>query len=225
LSYFAIIWEGLHDFTLIILILSATVSIILGVTLEDPKTGWIEGCAILVAVGLVLNVAAINDMQKDKQFRELQALNDKKYNSVIRDGVKQEVLADDIQVGDVMFLQAGDQVPADAIFISGNDVKVDEAAMTGESDLAKKSHEKPFLISGTALSEGICNAIVVSVGVNSVQGKAMALLSEEGDETPLQKKLERLATDISKLGFYWMLLCHCHDNSPCCRLLRIQRYR
>ena len=57
------------------------------------------------------------------------------------------------------------------------------------------------MISGTALSEGFCNAIVVSVGKNSVQGKAMALLADEGHETPLQIKLELLATQVSKLGF------------------------
>ena len=53
----------------------------------------------------------------------------------IRDGVQEQVLVDDIQVGDVMYLEYGDQVPADAIFIKGSNVKVDEAAMTGESDL------------------------------------------------------------------------------------------
>ena len=57
------------------------------------------------------------------------------------------------------------------------------------------------MISGTALCEGFCNAIVVSVGKNSVQGKAMALLADEGAETPLQIKLELLATQVSKLGF------------------------
>lgn len=207
LNYFELIWEGLHDFTLIVLILASVFSIILGVTLEDPSTGWIEGAAILVAVGLVVNVAAINDLQKDAQFRELQKLNDAKYNKVIRDGIQEQVLADDVQVGDIMYLEYGDQCPADCIFISGSNVKVDEAAMTGESDLAKKSPEKPFLISGTALSEGFCRVIVVSVGTTSVQGKAMALLADTGAVTPLQVKLEKLATQISKLGF--VIGCFC----------------
>ena len=69
-TYCELIWEGLHDFTLIVLIVAAVVSTSLGV-IEDPAGGWHEGVAILIAVVLVLNVGAFNDLQKDKKFREL----------------------------------------------------------------------------------------------------------------------------------------------------------
>merc|ERR1711916_45301 len=67
-----LIWEGLQDKTLIMLCIAAVISLILGVS-EDPSSGWIEGTAILVAVAVVVLVSALNDFQKEQQFRKLNA--------------------------------------------------------------------------------------------------------------------------------------------------------
>ena len=73
-SIFELMWEALQDTTLVILMISAVISIIFGATLsKDKSVDWIEGVAILVAVFTVATVTAVTDSQKDRQFRDLQA--------------------------------------------------------------------------------------------------------------------------------------------------------
>lgn len=78
--------------------------------------------------------------------------------------------------------------------------------MTGESDLIEKNHEKPFLISGTKLTEGEGEMLVLTVGPNTIKGKISATLGQEKDETPLQEKLEVLANQIGQLGMFLSIL-------------------
>eukprot|EP00753_Platysulcus_tardus_P017632 PLAT6452.2.p1 GENE.PLAT6452.2~~PLAT6452.2.p1 ORF type:complete len:1197 (+),score=723.54 PLAT6452.2:25-3591(+) len=209
-TYWDLIWEGLHDFTLVLLIVAAVVSIVLGIITEGPEEGWYEGVAILLAVVLVLNVAAINDLQKDKQFRDVNRINNMKPIRVIRDGKKTEILIQQLQVGDLVALsgQDGDVVPADCLFVetTGSPVKIDESMLTGESVEVTKNESKPFVVSGSLVKEGACTVVVVAVGPWTVQGRAAALM-EGGEETPLQLKLEKLATQVSKLGFVVAVIC------------------
>ena len=106
-----------------------------------------------------------------------------------------------------MFLEAGDRVPADGILIAAENAVFDESAMTGESDKLKKTAERPFIISGSEMVGGSVTMVVVGVGPNSVSGRAMALLSAESPSTPLQLKLEHLATQVSKLGAFVGIIC------------------
>ena len=191
-TYWELIWEGLHDVTLIILLIAAIVSIALGMV-DDPKEGWHEGAAILLAVVIVLNVGAFNDLAKDKKFRALNETNNNRMCKAIRDGKKDKVPADDLLVGDIVFLEAGDRVPADGILIHAENAVFDESAMTGESDKLKKTTQRPFIISGSEMTGGSLSMVVVGVGPNSVSGRAMALLTAESPSTPLQLKLEHLA--------------------------------
>ena len=183
MSYLGLIWEGLHDFTLQILIAASIVSIALGLGFEGSD-GWHEGVAILVAVVIVLNVGAYNDMQKDKEFRKLEEANARRNVLVTRGGVAKEVLVDDIKVGDIVRMADGDMAPADGLLLSGKDVVMSEAALTGESDDMKKSAQSdPFIISGTTQTSGEMSMVVVGVGLNSVQGRLMqAILQGGADE-------------------------------------------
>ena len=94
-TYWELIWEGLQDVTLIILLIAAIVSIALGMV-DDPKEGWHEGAAILLAVVIVLNVGAFNDLAKDKKFRALNETNNNRECKAMRDGKKDKVPADDL---------------------------------------------------------------------------------------------------------------------------------
>ncbi len=202
-NYFELIWDALQDPTLIILIIAALISIVLGVWTEGWGTGWIDGAAILIAVVIVVNVTAINDLQKDKQFRELNAINNKKLIKVMRDGVQKEIYIDDLVVGDVVFINAGDTIPADGIYISGNNVKMDESKLTGESDQVAKGEKNPFIVSSSECHEGSLTMLVIAVGQNSVFGRMRAMIEGDDEEnTPLQKKLTVLATQISWLGAF-----------------------
>jgi len=205
-SFFFFVWEAVHDKTLIILIVSAIVSIILGLTVEDPKTGWIDGTAILVAVLIVVLVTAGNDFNKEKKFRKLNSIRNERNVSVIRSGRVCSVSVYDLVVGDVVKLETGDTIPADGIYLNGQGLSVDESSMTGESDSKRKSNTEPFLLSGCQVLEGSANMIVVAVGMHSQWGKLKLLLQSPNSDTPLTQKLEKLAETIGKFGLVAAIL-------------------
>ena len=105
-----------EDRILQILIGAAIISFIFGLV-EDPQKGWVEGLAILIAVLLVLTITATNDYSKERKFNKILLLASDKKVKVIRDGVVISISSWEVVVGDVAILQAGDEVPADGIFI------------------------------------------------------------------------------------------------------------
>uniref|UniRef100_A0A1I7XUS7 Cation_ATPase_N domain-containing protein n=1 Tax=Heterorhabditis bacteriophora TaxID=37862 RepID=A0A1I7XUS7_HETBA len=123
-------------------------------TVETPTEGhgtaWIEGVAILLCVIVVVLVTAINDYSKERQFRNLQEkIETGQKFSVIRDGEAVDVPVSDLVVGDIARVKYGDLLPADGFLIQGNDLKIDESSLTGESDHIKKTVESdPVLLSG-----------------------------------------------------------------------------
>ena len=182
-SIFALMWEAAQDVTLIILVVAAVISIVLGLTVEeDKKSGWIEGAAILISVCLVIVVTAGNDWSKERQFRSLQSqLDDDATISIIRNGDSVKVFTKEILVGDIIQLGYGDILPADGIYLNGNDLSIDESTLTGETDHIKKSTDKdPMLLGGTSVMEGSCKMLVTAVGPNSQAGIIIKLV--EGDD-------------------------------------------
>lgn len=194
--------DALNDLTMIILLVSAVVSLILTTTVIDPgKLEWIDAVAILIAVVVVVLVTSCNDYSKEKQFRKLNAQKDNKTIKVIRDGSQKEISIHDIVVGDIVILAVGDQIPADGVLINANDVKVDESGMTGESDEIKKNLDKdPFMIGSCLVRHGSGQMVVTAVGVHSIYGDILKTLQENDDETPLQAKLDDLAKIIGFCG-------------------------
>ncbi|KAL9224728.1 hypothetical protein vseg_000737 [Gypsophila vaccaria] len=200
-SFFRFVWEACQDLTLIILMVASVASLALGIKTEGIKEGWHDGGSILFAVLLVIVVTAISDYKQSLQF---QNLNEEKRNihvEVIRGGRRTEISIFDIVVGDVMPLKIGDQVPADGVLISGHGLAIDESSMTGESKIVSKDSKKPFLMSGCKVADGYGTMLVTSVGINTEWGMLMASISEDnGEETPLQVRLNGLATFIGITG-------------------------
>lgn len=116
----------------------------------EQKAGWIEGAAILIAVIVVVLITALNDWSKEKQFRGLQSKIETEHKfSVIRGGIAINIVINQLVVGDIARVKYGDLLPADGILIQGNDLKIDESSLSGESDHIKKSVEgDPVLLSG-----------------------------------------------------------------------------
>lgn len=221
-SIWELAWIAYNDKVLILLTIAAIISLALGIYQSvtakpgEPKVEWVEGVAIVVAILIVVIVGAVNDWQKERQFVKLNKKKEDRYVKVIRSGRTIEVSVFDVFVGDVMFLEPGDMVPVDGIFIEGHNVKCDESSATGESDVLRKTpaddvyraienHENlskldPFIISGAKVSEGLGTFLVTATGVNSSHGKTMLSLHDEGQTTPLQSKLNVLAEYIAKLG-------------------------
>uniref|UniRef100_A0A8C5T1G6 Calcium-transporting ATPase n=1 Tax=Laticauda laticaudata TaxID=8630 RepID=A0A8C5T1G6_LATLA len=157
----------------------------------EAQAGWIEGAAILFSVIIVVLVTAFNDWSKEKQFRGLQSrIEQEQKFTVIRKGQVIQIPVAEIVVGDIAQIKYGDLLPADGILIQGNDLKIDESSLTGESDQVKKSLDKdPMLLSGTHVMEGSGRMVVTAVGINSQTGIIFTLLgASEGDEEKKAKK-------------------------------------
>ncbi len=204
-SFLEILIEALSDTVLLILIAAATTSIIVGVATE-PEDGWIEGVAIFIAVGAVSTISAGNDYSKQLQFKALEAASAKDEKcGVLRDDRKDFIPVNQIVVGDILILQAGDQIPADCvIYDSTITAKTNEASLTGEADdLAKSFDKDPFLLSSCHVVdvEGQdCKAMVISVGRHSQWGKIKGNLVSDSVNTPLQDKLETMTQQIGYIG-------------------------
>ncbi|XP_024019921.1 calcium-transporting ATPase 10, plasma membrane-type isoform X1 [Morus notabilis] len=200
-SFWMFLWEAWQDLTLIILMIAAVASLALGIKTEGIEEGWYDGGSIAFAVLLVIVVTAISDYRQSLQF---QNLNDEKRNihlQVIRGGRRIEVSIYDLVVGDVVPLNIGNQVPADGILISGYSLAIDESSMTGESKIVHKDSKQPFLMSGCKVADGSGTMLVTSVGINTEWGLLMASISEDtGEETPLQVRLNGVATFIGIVG-------------------------
>ncbi|EOA87048.1 plasma membrane calcium [Exserohilum turcicum] len=223
-NIFQLAWMAYNDKVLILLTCAAVISLALGLYQTfgvkhepgQPAVEWIEGVAIIVAIVIVVVVGAANDWQKERQFVKLNRKKEDRTIKVIRSGTTREVSVYDIFVGDVVNLEPGDMIPVDGILIQGHGIKCDESSATGESDLLKKisgdeafkaieRHDNlkkvdPFILSGAKVSEGVGTFLVTATGVHSSYGKTMMSLREDSEVTPLQNKLNVLATYIAKLG-------------------------
>jgi magnesium-transporting ATPase (P-type) len=174
---------------------------------EDSSSEFLEALAILVAVVIVSNVTALNDYSKEKQFRKLnEASRDTNIIQVIRGGKHEDLQTQDLVVGDVVLLTAGDKAPADGLFISGQALTCDESSLTGEPDL-KKKFPGSYMKAGAIIAEGFGQMLVTAVGEHTDSGKAQALLKASvPDPTPLQTKLDKMATQI---GVLHSICCQC----------------
>ncbi|XP_039617730.1 plasma membrane calcium-transporting ATPase 1a isoform X3 [Polypterus senegalus] len=211
-TFLQLVWEALQDVTLIILEIAAIIS--LGLSFYRPpgggtetcataaggvedegeaEAGWIEGVAILLSVICVVLVTAFNDWSKEKQFRGLQSrIEQEQKFTVVRGGQVIQIPVADIVVGDIAQVKYGDLLPADGVLIQGNDLKIDESSLTGESDHVKKTLDKdPLLLSGTHVMEGSGKMVVTAVGVNSQTGIIFTLLGSGDDEEKEKEKEEK----------------------------------
>ncbi|KAL7097850.1 hypothetical protein ACP275_10G169300 [Erythranthe tilingii] len=200
-SFWMFVWEALHDLTLIILIVCAVVSIAVGLATEGWPRGMYDGVGIIFSIFLVVMVTAVSDYKQSLQFKELDKEKKKIFVQVIRDGFRQKISIFDLVVGDIVHLSIGDQVPADGIFVSGYSLLIDQSSLTGESVPINIQEKRPFLLAGTKVQDGSGKMLVTTVGMRTEWGKLMETLSEGGeDETPLQVKLNGVATIIGKIG-------------------------
>ncbi|KAG9454755.1 hypothetical protein H6P81_007659 [Aristolochia fimbriata] len=206
-SFLTFVWEALQDLTLIILMVCAAISIGVGIATEGWPKGTYDGLGIFLSILLVVTVTAISDYRQSLQFRDLDKEKKKIDVQVIRNGCRQKVSIYDLVVGDVVKLSIGDQVPADGLFISGYSLLIDESSLSGESEPVHIHEEKPFLLSGTKVQDGSGKMLVTSVGMRTEWGRLMETLSEGGeDETPLQVKLNGVATIIGKIGLVFSIM-------------------
>nr|KAJ0223638.1 hypothetical protein LSAT_V11C200080340 [Lactuca sativa] len=206
-SFWVFVWEALQDMTLMVLGVCAFVSLIVGIATEGWPRGAHDGLGIVASILLVVFVTATSDYRQSLQFKDLDKEKKKISIQVTRNGYRQKLSIYELLVGDIVHLAIGDQVPADGLFLSGFSVSIDESSLTGESEPIMVTTENPYLLSGTKVQDGSCKMLVTTVGMRTQWGKLMATLSEGGDdETPLQVKLNGVATIIGKIGLFFAII-------------------
>ncbi len=195
------------DFCVIILLIACVISFI--TSLLEQNGDFIDPIVILIIV--VLN-AAIGVFQERRAEKAIDALKKLSAPSaeVIRSGKSKKIPAALLAPGDIILLEAGDMVPADARLIQANGLKVQESALTGESEPCEKKADSVFLadcapadrknmiFSSTTVIAGNCRAVVTETGMNTQVGKIAHLLeSEASPQTPLQQRLEKIGKALA----------------------------
>lgn len=176
---------------------------------------WIETCGIFIAILLATLVSTYSEYSNENAFQKLQEEASRIRCKVWRDGEPVEIHIDDIVVGDAVILEAGDKIPVDGILLEG-DVKLDQAALNGESEEAHKLIapadytwnddnidflDKYRLFRGSVVVEGTGIMEAVKIGDDSVYGKLTQELKDDERDSPLKLKLKGLAKSISKFGY------------------------
>ena len=203
--------DQFKDVMILILIAAAIVSFSIAFHEGDPQS-FFEPSLILFIV--ILN-AIIGVAQESKAEKALDALKDlsSPHSRVIRDGQEKIIDAKDLVPGDIIRLEAGDFVPADARLISSSNLKSEESALTGESVPSEKNsatavaENSPIgdrtnmLFSGCSITNGTALAVVTNTGMNTEMGKIASLLNQEDNShTPLQTKLSQLGKYLGILA-------------------------
>lgn len=199
---FYFVMDALKDMTILILCVCAALALAFGIKEYGVEEGWYEGGSIFVAVIIVIIVSSLSNFRQEIQFDKLSKISSNINVEIFRDRQRQEISIFDIVVGDVVFLNIGDQIPADGLFLDGYSFQVDESSMTGESDYVEvDSTKNPFLLSGAKVADGYGRMLVTSVGMNTAWGEMMSSISQESNvRTPLQARLDKLTSSIGKVG-------------------------
>jgi P-type Ca2+ transporter type 2C len=171
----------------------------------------LEFYVILVIVGFIILLNFFMEFGASQSMKALLAMAPKTA-LVVRDGQKVQIPVDEVTIGDIVVLQTGAYVPADARLFIGNDLRLDESALTGESEPVAKiidavaqksviSQQKNMVFGGTFVTNGNGLAIVTAIGVHTEFGKISALLAQvEQPQTLLQKRLDKLTKQLSVIA-------------------------
>lgn len=205
------ILEGFKDPMIMILLVALVVQVVLFFL---GQAEWFEPAGILIAIMIANGVASVSESKQEGKASALKAEEEAKETAkVIRDGKLEEIHVSEIVVGDIVYLQAGDKIPADGIVIEG-ELKVDQAALNGETEEADKipcvdgaSYDVKDLLNryyayrGTVVCGGEGYMEIKVVGDKTLFGELALEVQEETRETPLQVKLGKLAKQISTFGY------------------------
>ena len=203
----------LKDPMLIILLIAAGVSALTGMLANENE--WAE---VIIILAVVLLNAILGVFQESKAEAAIEALQTMTAATckVLRDGKLVVLHSDELVPGDVIVLEAGDAVPADGRIIENASLKIEEAALTGESVPVNKALEalglaanqddvplgdrKNMCYMGSTVVYGRGKAVITATGMDTEMGKIAGALAAAGDEqTPLQRKLDELGKLLSKM--------------------------
>ena len=208
-SLAARLFSQLKDPMIIVLLVAAVLSL--------AASGFEEWADTIIILVIILVNAGISISQESSAERALEALRSMSapLAKVMRGGTPARIAADELVPGDIILLDAGDLVPADARILECSSLKTDESAMTGESlPVSKQSVERlpeetplgdrvNMVISGTVVTNGRAVCVVTGTGMNSEMGRIAGLLRDAGDTTtPLQLRMAEISKILSVICLF-----------------------
>jgi len=174
---------------------------------------WVLAAAAIIAllaheiinfwaiIGIILFVIIMGFLQEYRAEKAMEAL--KKFvqpiTRVRREGTLKEIPSRDVVPGDILVLESGDMIPADALVIEMVGLRIEEAALTGESVPVNKEMDD-MIFAGTQIVHGKCNALVISTGMKTKLGEIAGLVQQEEETTPLQEKITKLARTLAAIA-------------------------
>ncbi|KAF1305693.1 cation-translocating P-type ATPase [Enterococcus saccharolyticus] len=199
--------HSLSDFTTIVLLVAAAISFYTAIATDHGDL--FEGILIIAIVIINSVLAIVQEGNAEKALAALQDMN-KQTATVLRDGQWLEIDAEEVVVGDTLIIENGSMIVADARIIEGSQLRVEESALTGESEPVEKDadfvasedqslgDQINMLFKGCTVVNGRGQAIVTATGMDTEMGKIAGLLNQSTNkETPLQVRLDRLGKRIS----------------------------
>ena len=206
-------FEQMADPMVIMLLVAAAISVITGFIQGEPE--WADAAIILSVVILNSVLGVVQEAKSEQALEALQEMSAAQ-SKVIRDGKMSHMASSELVPGDVVLLEAGDSVPADCRVLESASMKIEEAALTGESVPVEKHADaialaadaddvplgdrKNMCYMGSTVVYGRGRAVVVGTGMNTEMGKiATALTQAKKELTPLQMKLNELSGILTKL--------------------------
>ena len=201
-TFFKKFIESLGDPIIRILLIALGIKIVF--LMQDFD--WYETVGIVIAIFVASLISTISEYGSEKAFIKLQEEASKIKCHAIRNKILTEIKVDEVVVGDIIKLQAGDKIPADGILMSGS-LSVDESSINGETKEAYKepsinnTNDNSKLYRGTVVysKEGLM--MVTKVGQDTLYGKLASELQEKGPDSPLKIRLTELAKVISYIGY------------------------
>lgn len=207
--------KGFTDPMIIILLVALAVQVVLCFLGESE---WYEPVGVLIAILIANGVSSVSQHKQEGKASALKAEEEaKEMAKVLRSGQLQEVHISEIVVGDILYLQSGDKIAADGEIVEG-EIKVDQAALNGETEEALKTPangeeynvkdllNKHYAYRGTVVCANEGYLEVKVVGDKTLFGELALEVQEETRATPLQLKLGKLAKQISKFGYIGAIL-------------------
>jgi Ca2+-transporting ATPase len=207
INYFKVLFSQFTDLLVIILIIAGIISALIGI-LEDEPESLIDVIAIVLVILLNAFLGFYQEISAEKAINSLAKLSTSEV-VVLREKQKQKIASKYLVPGDIVILEAGEMVPADIRVLKGYELRVNESSLTGESLPIRKrniqlSERIPLgdrvnmLYKGTSIVNGSGTGLVASTGVQTEIGKiASSLIEIQSDDTPLQKRLDHLAKQIT----------------------------
>ncbi len=205
-----------HDPLIVILLIAGVLSVLIACYeyfgLHEGSVVFFEPVGIFVAIMLATGLAFYFEKQADREFTVLNRVNDDEAVEVIRSGNTTRVPRRDIVVGDIIIINTGDEVPADAVLLESAHLHIDESTLTGEPICYKTTNREEFdkaatyptdhLLKGTKVMEGHGVAQVTAVGDSTEQGKVFkAVQIDNSVKTPLDEQLARLGHKITIMSY------------------------